>query len=163
VVRIADRIAYINHDIDDAIRAGVISEDQLPEECTDVLGRGHSERIATMVTDLASSSRGKPELCMSRQVLEAMDTLKDFLFERVYGPGAKGSGVEELRKAGRLVRELFRYFMEHPEILPEWCSKETAETAGRARVVCDFIAGMTDRYAQRRYSQYFLPESMAEL
>jgi len=163
VVRIADRIAYINHDIDDAIRAGVILEDQLPAECTAVLGGGHSKRIATMVTDLVASSRGKPELEISSQVLHAMDTLKDFLFERVYGPGAKGSGVEELRKAGRLVRELFRYYMEHPELLPEWCAKETMETEKRARVVCDFIAGMTDRYAQRRYSQYFLPESMAEL
>jgi dGTPase len=163
IVRIADRIAYINHDIDDAVRAGIITEDQLPAECTAVLGRGHSERIARMVWDIAASSRGKPELVISSRVLGAMDTLKDFLFERVYGPGAAGFHAEELGKAGLLVCKLFRYFMEHPELLPAWCTKETVKTEGRARVVCDFIAGMTDRYAQRKYSQYFLPESMGEL
>ncbi len=163
VVRIADRIAYINHDTDDAIRAGVLSEAGLPERCISVLGGRHSQRIATMVIDLVENSRDKFELSMSDDVLMGMNELKDFLFANVYGPQASGTGVEELRKAGRLVKELFRFYMEHPELLPEWRSSEISAVESRARVACDFIAGMTDRYAQHRYAQYFLPEALVGL
>lgn len=155
VVRIADRIAYINHDIDDSIRAGVLCEEDLPAECVAVLGGRHSRRIATMVFDLVESSCGKAELDMSGEVIEAMNLLKDFLFERVYSLDSRC--VEELSKAEHLVKELFRYYMAHPELLPEWRRDEFGETASRARVVCDFIAGMTDRYAEQRYLDYFMP------
>jgi len=159
IVRIADRIAYINHDIDDAIRAGMLSEAGLPADCVFVLGRGQSTRIAGMVIDLVENSREKSALAMSAEVLTATNSLKDFLFERVYGPNAAGPRVEELRKAGNLVKELFRFYMERPDLLPEWRCAETETTDGRARVVCDFIAGMTDRYAQRRYAEHFMPEA----
>ncbi|HEY3298543.1 MAG TPA: deoxyguanosinetriphosphate triphosphohydrolase [Armatimonadota bacterium] len=158
IVRISDRIAYINHDIDDAIEAGVISQSDLPVECLRVLGSRHSTRIATMVIDLVTCSTGKSRLDMSPDVLEAMNSLKDFLFSRVYGPGASGPLVEELRRAARLVKELFRFYMEHPEKLPEDWHADKDIMPERARTVCDFIAGMTDQYAQRMYAEHFMPE-----
>ena len=158
VVRIADRIAYINHDIDDAIRAGVLTESGLPAECVSVLGGSHSKRIAAMVIDLVENSREKPYLGMSSRVLTAMNELKDFLFERVYGPAAAGPRIEELRKAELLVKKLFRFFMDHPDMLPEWQLSDVENLEGKARAVCDFIAGMTDRYAQRLYAEHFKGE-----
>ena len=155
-VRIADRIAYINHDIDDAISAEVISRADLPADCIQIMGEGHSRRIATMVIDLVENSQGKPDLSMSPEVLAATDKLKDFLFERVYGPGAEGPRADELRKAERLVKELFGFYMSHPDLLEEKRPDEDT-TEAWARVVCDFIAGMTDRYAERKYAENFLP------
>jgi dGTPase len=157
VVRIADRIAYINHDIDDAIRAGVIEEEDLPVDCISVLGHRHSERIAAMVIDLVENSREKPNLNMSADVLSAMDKLKDFLFERVYGPSVSGRCAEELRRAGRLIKELYRFYMDNPTELPEGWNPTDDSVEARARLVCDFIAGMTDRYAEKRYAHHFMP------
>lgn len=163
IVRVSDRIAYINHDIDDAVSAGVISESDLPEECVSVLGRGHSARIAAMVTDLVESSWDASSIKMSREVLNAMNKLKDFLFARVYGPSAAGPRVDELRRAARLVKELFRFYVENPGQLPESWSPKSEAVEERARTVCDFIAGMTDRYAERRYAEHFMPESLGDL
>ncbi len=157
IVRISDRIAYINHDIDDSIRAGVLREEDLPQDCVEVLGRRHSERIATMVADLVENSQGRPELSMSRETIEAMDALKDFLFRHVYSLDSRR--LAELDKAERLVKELFRYYMAEPGHLPAWRTAELNDTPGRARAVCDFIAGMTDRYAEQRYAEYFMPEN----
>ena len=158
-VRIADRIAYINHDIDDAIRAGMLTEADLPAHAVALLGGRQSKRIAAMVIDLVEHSREKPDLSMSPEILAAMNNLKDFLFERVYGPSASGPRIEELRKAEGLVKQLFRFYMEHPELLPEWRRQELETVEGRAAVACDFIAGMTDRYAQRQFAEHFMPES----
>ncbi|MDI6827760.1 MAG: deoxyguanosinetriphosphate triphosphohydrolase [Armatimonadota bacterium] len=157
VVRIADRIAYINHDIDDAIRAGLLCEKDLPKDCIDILGQRHSERIAVMVIDLVENSAGKPELCMSQDILAAANKLKDFLFERVYCLDTPG--LRELKKAKKILKELFYFYMEHPELIPAWYKAELLDTAGRARAVCDFIAGMTDRYAEQKYEEYFMPHS----
>ncbi len=159
IVRIADRIAYINHDIDDSIRSGVLRQEDLPADCLAVLGSRHSRRIATMVEDLVENSRGKPDLGMSSRIVEAMDALKDFLFSHVYSLDSRR--VSELEKAEHLVKELFRHYMAHPELLPEWRRAELADVPGRARAVCDFIAGMTDRYAEQRYIEYFVPERWA--
>jgi len=159
-VRIADRIAYINHDIDDAVSAGVIARSDLPADCIEVIGEGHSRRIATMVIDLVENSQGKPDLSMSPDVLAATDKLKDFLFERVYGPAAEGPRAEELRKAEHLVKELFRFYMSHPDLLEEKRPKGDTIEAW-ARVVCDFIAGMTDRYAERKYAENFMPGGLS--
>ncbi|MCL6519801.1 MAG: deoxyguanosinetriphosphate triphosphohydrolase [Armatimonadetes bacterium] len=157
VVRIADRIAYINHDIDDAIRAGILREIDLPKDCTKVLGRQPSERIAIMVIDLVENSTGKPELSMSDEVLAAANKLKDFLFERVYYVDTPV--LRELKKAQKILKELFYFYMEHPELLPTWYNAKLQDTPGRARAVCDFIAGMTDRYAEQKYEEYFMPHS----
>jgi dGTPase len=145
VVRIADRIAYINHDIDDAIRAGIISGDDLPEECVKVLGYRYSQRIASMVTDVIESSIGKSSISVSEGHRKAMNCLKDFLFEHVYV--TDHPGIVELKEAGEMLKELFRRQMASVE-----CGMRSAESLPeRAREVCDFIAGMTDRYAQKVY------------
>lgn len=159
IVRISDRIAYINHDIDDAVRAGMISESGLPRDCISVLGSGHSKRIATMVLDLVECSYGQPELNMSPRVLSSMNELKDFLFLNVYGPNASGPLVEELKRAARLVKELFNLYVESPEKLPPGWSSGSERIEDRARTACDFIAGMTDRYAKLCYAEHFMPMS----
>ncbi|HXF57726.1 MAG TPA: deoxyguanosinetriphosphate triphosphohydrolase [Actinomycetota bacterium] len=152
VVRFADRIAYVNHDVDDAIRAGLLTEDDLPGEALEVLGRSHSQRIRTLVTDLVRQSEGREEVRLSGPVLAALDRLRDFLFERVYlRPDARS----EQEKAIGVVRALFRYYLEHPEAVPEEYRSAPGDLPTR---VADYIAGMTDRYALRVYEQLFLPQ-----
>lgn len=154
IVKYADRIAYINHDIDDACRAGILSHDDIPKEITDVLGSGHSERINTMVTDLISSSTDKPYLSMSEEVGNAMNGLRDFLFDRVYrNPIAK----HEDSKAKDLLMKLFDYYVKHPEQMPKLYYENTKDEPVE-RCVCDFISGMTDRYAIETYRELFIPE-----
>jgi len=154
VVRVADRVAYVNHDIDDAIRAGIITEDDLPEESIRVLGRGHSRRIAAMVSDIIETSCGRDSIAMSKELREATNRLKEFLFEKVYL--LDRHGLAELSKAKQVLKELFRYYMEHPEAAPG--AAEVSEQ-DRAGAVCDFVAGMTDRYAQQQYADLFMPRA----
>ncbi len=151
VVKISDRIAYINHDIDDALRGGIISADDLPGDCLEVLGFSHSQRINTMVSDVIEQSWNQPRVTMSPRVLDATNRLREFLFSRVYiGSAAK----REEQKARHLVRHLYSFYLEHPEELPEG-----AWTPGQdlARAVCDYVAGMTDRYAITQYERHFVP------
>ncbi len=155
VVKISDRIAYINHDIDDAVRAGIIAEHDLPEEAVSVVGRAHSERIGAMVMDVIGVGgwelgvrEGKPVIGMSEPFRKATDRLKDFLFAVVYGKDVKG--IAELRLAGDCLKKLFRFYM-----ADEAWEPGIRETAARAQAVCDFISGMTDRYAQRDYGLKF--------
>jgi dGTPase len=143
VVRIADRIAYINHDIDDAIRAGIISGSDLPDECINILGYRYSQRISSMVMDVIMASTGKNSISLSESHRKAMNCLKDFLFQKVYG--VDHPGIVELREAGVMLKKLFRYNMEYP-------NDPNCNIEDRARTVCDFIAGMTDRYAQRAFN-----------
>jgi len=150
VCKISDAIAYINHDIGDAIRAEIITENDLPLSAVTVLGRFHSQRINTMVCDIIGYSwavRGyspdNPAVGMSPQVLEATNILRQFLFERVYNINA---AQKEAEKAREVVRRFYKYFNEHEDRLPaEYCihSDETE------RRVVDYIAGMTDQYALR--------------
>jgi dGTPase len=151
VVRIADRVAYINHDIDDAIRAGVISGADLPEASTAAVGKSHSQRITSMVMDIITSSSGKNSISISESHRRAINELKDFLYQRVYG--VDHPGIVELRNAGDMLREMFRYYMEHPDELPGTQTEDLSTVEGRATAVCDFIAGMTDRYAPKAYAQ----------
>ncbi|MBI2843963.1 MAG: deoxyguanosinetriphosphate triphosphohydrolase [Armatimonadetes bacterium] len=167
VVRISDRIAYINHDIDDAIRAGIISASDLPEESTRIFGHRYSERIASMVMDVIKSSLGKNSISVSESHRRAMNRLKDFLFQRVYV--VDHPGMVELKQAGEKLKVLFRHYMEHPDELPLMAPGSPLmgpdsplmgpdlksgpnEEESRARAVCDFIASMTDRYAQKTYA-----------
>jgi len=152
VVKIADMVAYINHDIGDAVRAGVITEGDLPLKAIEVLGITNSLRVNTMVCDIIESSWGvrtcdiikeRPAIQMSKPVLAAADTLRDFLFRRVYNPRSE---QEESRKAEAVVRFLYGYFNEHEDRLPAEYRLHS-DTTGR-RVV-DYIAGMTDQYAMR--------------
>ncbi len=154
IVRIADRIAYVNHDIDDAMRGGVLSEDSLPSASTEVLGHNHGARIRTMVEDLVRESEKSPEVRMSPRVWDAMMGLRAFLFDNVYlSPQAK---IEEPKAFG-VVERLFDHYLEHPESLPEeFTPSSPSELVQR---VSDYIAGMTDRYATRVYEGLFVPAS----
>jgi dGTPase len=152
VVRFADRIAYINHDVDDAVRAGVIGPTELPDDPLGVLGRTHAERIKTLVTDLVNRSEDSPEIRMSDEAFRALDTLRDFLFERVY---LRDEARSEQDKAIALVRSLFAHYLDHPDQVPEEYHRAPGDLPTR---VADYIAGMTDRYALRVYEQLFLPQ-----
>ena len=153
IVKFADRIAYINHDIDDACRAGILSPEEIPQEIREVLGETHSKRINTMVTSVIRASNDKNEICMMPEVQEATDRLRTFLFERVYTDSVAKS---EDGKAHEMLGQLFTYFVERPEQMPE-LYRRNAEAEGVARCVCDFISGMTDRYAIETYKKLFIP------
>jgi dGTPase len=152
VVRFADRIAYINHDVDDAVRAGVIQPAELPDDALGVLGRTHADRVKTLVTDLVDRSEDSPEIRMSDEAFRALETLRDFLFERVY---LRDEARSEQDKAIALVRSLFAHYLDHPDQVPEEYHRAPGDLPTR---VADYIAGMTDRYALRVYEQLFLPQ-----
>ncbi len=154
VVKYADRIAYINHDIDDAIRAGILSINDIPADILTVLGTGHSERINTLVSSLIESSTGKSEISMTKDVAEAMHELRSFLFNNVYRHSVAKAEEE---KAKALLISLFEYYVEHPEQMPD-NYKCNLERDGAKRCACDFISGMTDRYAITTYEKIFIPE-----
>ncbi len=147
IVRISDRIAYINHDIDDAIRANIISIDCLPKDCIEVLGKTHRQRINTMVEDVISFSMNKPYIGMSELVGQATNELRNFMFARVYTDSVSKSEVE---KANRIIQDLFYYFLKNIHKLPEEYTNVISQD-GDEQGVCDYIAGMTDRYAVSLY------------
>ena len=154
IVKIADRIAYINHDIDDAFRGGILKESDLPANLTCILGDRHKARINTMVMDMVKSSWDSPEIKMSPEVWDAMNTMRDFLFARVYiGSEAKS---EEF-KAKQVLQSLFLYYYSSPDLLPRDLAARV-DTDGPVRMACDYVAGMTDGYALKVYSQNFLPK-----
>ncbi len=153
VVRISDRIAYINHDIDDAIRAGIIRIGDLPEECIKELGISHSGRINTLVTDLIENSDGKNDIIMSPERLEAMNGLRKYLFEHVYQPPERR---EETEKIDRMIKQLYYYYCDNPaEMSAEM--QLLIEPWGVKEAVKDYVASMTDRYALRMYERIFMP------
>jgi dGTPase len=168
VVRIADLMAYLNHDLDDAIRSGVIRREQVPEDCVKTIGRSHSERASRMIKDLISYSRvegGSLELRLSRQMLSAMYQLRKFLYNNVYrSPQVHG----EFEKAKKILSELFAYFLDHPDKLARGLAELQMRNGNldgqpRERVVCDLIASMTDRYAMNLYSKLFFPTPLQQL
>lgn len=154
IAKYADKIAYINHDIDDAVRAGVISTESIPKEIRNTLGQTHGQRINNMIRAVVSSSDGKGEISMEEEAYEATVELRKFLFANVYlNPEAKG----EEGKAENLLETLFWYFTEKPEKMPVDYRK-TVDEEGVGRAVCDFIAGMTDRYAINLYKEIYVPK-----
>ncbi len=155
VVLISDRIAYINHDIDDALRAKIITMDDLPRDCIELLGHSHKMRINTMVNDVISNSMGKSSIKMSTQIREATELLRSFMFERVY---LDSKAKSEDEKAMHLLETLFKYYLNRLEKMPKEYLKNIDEH-GSEQVVCDFIAGMTDRYAIRTFSDLFIPSA----
>ena len=157
LIKFADRIAYINHDIDDAIRAGILNVEDIPTELTAVLGETHGERINTMVDSLIEASWDSRVISMTPAVQAATDNLRAFLFERVYfNPRAKG----EETKAKEVVYALFTHYVTNPDKLPERYRVRigTAEEETVERAVADFISGMTDRYAIEAYQERFVPK-----
>ncbi len=156
IVKYADRIAYINHDIDDALRAGILDQEDLPREFLRVLGNTGRERINTLVSDMIDYSDGKPDIGMSQHIYDAMMGLRTFMFEKVY----RAPVLMDLEEQARhVVSDLYEYFTKNKEKMPieyvQLLEKEPVE-----RIVCDYIAGMTDRYALKTYQEIFIPRSM---
>ena len=155
ILRLADKIAYINHDIDDAIRGGIIFPMDIPLSASQTLGFTHSERINALVVDVMRSSRGRDEIIQSPACRDAMHELREFMFEAVYrNPVAKG----EESKAQDMLRRLFEYYVGDPDKLPPEFQEIRMEE-GVERAVCDYIAGMTDIYAVERYGEAFIPKA----
>jgi len=153
IVRWADRIAYVNHDIDDAIRAGILAREDLPKVVQKTLGITHSSRINTLVCDMIVTSREAGNITLSEPVEKALNTLREFMFERVYrNPVAKG----EEAKAKDMLKRMYEYYYNHPEALPEDFQPQMS-LEGMGRTVCDYIAGMTDNYAVDKYTELFIP------
>ncbi len=157
IVRLSDKIAYINHDIDDAIRAGILTEDMLPHEFTEILGDSVRSRLNKLIHDVIENSLDRPEISMSDGVFSAMQGLRQFMFSYLY----KGSiAKREDEKAKNILKTLFYYYLDNIELLPEeymdmvWLHGESWE-----RVVCDYVSGMTDDYAIFRFKEIYVPKS----
>ena len=153
VVRRSDQIAYVNHDIDDAIRGGILNNEDIPKDIARVLGHSHRERIDTLVCDMIRVSREEGRILLSPKVDTALRDLRSFMFERVYrNPVAKG----EESKAKDMLRRLYEYYYAHPEAIPQDFQPQLS-LDGMERTVCDYIAGMTDNYAVHKYTEIFVP------
>ena len=158
IVRLSDKIAYINHDIDDAVRGGILKEEDLPSEYTDILGHSSKARLNRMVHDVITQSMDRPEIHMSDEVWKAMRGLRQYLFEHVYlNPVAKG----EEAKVMHMITNLYHIYMEKPELMPEqFFNMLQNGTASREQIACDYIAGMTDSYAVHTFEEYFIPKCL---
>lgn len=155
IVRLSDKIAYIHHDMDDAVRGGILTEADIPSEISSVIGETTGERLNHFIHDIVTASFGKDKISMSPPVAEAMAKLRRFMFERVYlNPQAKG----EEKKAEALVETLYDYYLGHPGLLPEEYQRMMQEGESKERVVCDYVAAMTDRYAISRYEEIYIPK-----
>ena len=157
IVRLSDKIAYINHDIDDAIRGGVLKEEDIPKTYREILGNSTRVRLDTMIHNVIINSMDQPEIRMSPEVEQATMALRAFMFENVYkNPVAKG----EEEKAINMVTNLYEYYWKHIRLLPDQFLEMLEEEGGTPeRIVCDYIAGMTDTYAIKKFEEYFIPES----
>lgn len=153
IVRWADRMAYVNHDIDDAVRAGILQNGDIPKLVLKTLGTTHSSRINTLVCDMITTSREAGSIALSPQVEKALQELREFMFERVYrNPVAKS----EETKAKAMLKRLYEYYYTHPQAIPEDFQPQMS-LEGMERTVCDYIAGMTDNYAVNKYTELFIP------
>ena len=156
IVQFSDKIAYIHHDMDDAIRGGILTEQDVPKEIGDVIGYTTNERLNHFIHDIVSTSFGKNEIRMSESVAEAMKNLRKFMFERVYqNPEAKS----EEGKAEVLMETLYLYYMKHVDELPEEFLNLLSEGESRERVVCDYVGAMSDRFAIAKYEEIYIPKS----
>jgi dGTPase len=156
IVRTADRIAYINHDIDDAVRAGVLYEEDIPAGFCETLGYTAPERITTLVHDMIVSSAGKDSIQLSPRIEDAMLGLRSFLFANVY---ESDRAKTEEPKAKGLVRTLFFYYVSNPDEIPGEYYRAEEDAGEYVQALVDFVAGMTDRYALRLYKELFVPSS----
>ncbi len=155
IVRLSDKIAYINHDIDDAIRAHILVKEDIPRELREILGETTRERLNTLIHDIIINSTGIDDIRMSKDVEEAMHRLRRFMFQSVYqNPAAKGEEV----KARELLKQLYGYYTEHLDRIPDTFLHMLDEGEEIGRVICDSISGMTDQYAVAKFSEYFMPQ-----
>ena len=156
LIKFADRIAYINHDIDDAIRAGLLTEDALPASTHEVLGPDHSSRIELLVRDMVQTSAALDDIALSEPVWDAMSELRSFLFANVY---TAPQVLAEVNKAKYLVSQLFDYYVDNIDEVPE--EYRAIAEGDRLQAVTDYIAGMTDHYAVAKYNEAFVPLAWA--
>lgn len=156
IVATADRIAYVNHDIDDAIRAGILRESDLPESTHKILGVCHSDHIETLVADMVSASAAAGDITMTEEVYAAMMELRAFLFAYVYQSDVV---MNEVEKASHLIGDLFDYYVNNPDQVPE--ENMTIAQGDHLRAVTDYIAGMTDRFATATYQKLFIPQAIS--
>lgn len=154
VVKVADPLAYVNHDVDDAIRARLIKEEDLPQGPVEILGSTTRERIATMVENVVYTSWNRPHLAMSSDVLDAFNELRDFMYKEIYHSDAL---AEEVNKAFHVVCELYNFYLSRPSAVPP-SFRENLKHEEIDQVVVDYIAGMTDRYALNEYEKHFIPK-----
>lgn len=156
IVRFSDKIAYINHDIDDSIRAGILKEETLPKEHTKLLGNTTRERLNTMIHDIVIHSQNKNDIIMSEKIYNAMQGMRSFMFETVYcSPVAR---IEE-QKANNMLKAMYEYYEKHFQELPEEFMKLVDLGEKKERVICDYIAGMTDSYAITKFGQLYIPKA----
>ncbi len=156
-MRLSDKIAYINHDIDDAIRGRIFKEEEIPECYTSLLGHSVRERLNTMIHDLIDSSRNQPKISMSPGMQEAMQGLRSWLFEHMY---LNEIPKAEEKKAQQLIAALYQYYLRHPDKLPEEYRRMIGQQGEKKeRVVCDYIAGMSDSYAICKFEELFVPQA----
>ena len=153
IVRLSDKIAYINHDIDDALRSGIITTDDLPKECIRVLGDTHKKRIDTLVRDMIENSFEKPQAKLSEEKTQAMNELRSYMFQNVY-LNRNVKKAEDLSKVRTIITVLFTYFSEHPDQLPAELAAMRGEFPDE-ELAKDHVAGMTDRYAVSLYEKLF--------
>lgn len=152
VVRLADRIAYINHDIDDAIRAGILTDDMLPQSAVNVLGKTKSERITTLIMSIVEN--GVENIHLDPRIAKAQEELHDFMFENVYRNEIAKS---EENKAKTVVQKLFQYYCKNPDEMPQ-LYKDIMDRFSKERAVCDYISGMSDSYAVNMFKSLFIPK-----
>lgn len=156
IVRLSDKIAYVNSDIDDAIRAQILCEEDIPKELRNTLGGNTRTRLDHLIHDIIIHSMGKDDIIMSEETREAMGELRVFMFQNVYkNPVAKGEEV----KAKIMLEQMFHFYMEHIEQLPAKLLKMLEEGEEKGRVVCDYISGMTDQYAITKFKENFMPQA----
>ncbi len=156
VVRLADKIAYIHHDTDDAIRAGILKEEEIPADLRRILGNRPTERLDTFIHDIITNSMGKNDICMSETVGKAMLDMRKFMFEHVY---QNKKAKSEEGRAEMLVTTLYEYFLEHTDEMPDEFIMLLERGEDPRRVVCDYIACMTDRFAISKYEELFIPKT----
>lgn len=156
IVKISDRIAYINHDIDDAVRSGVISLEDIPKSSLELFGTSHRERINNMVVDVIKNSDGKDAIMQSQEYKDELNSLRSFMFANVYKSG-RVKREEDLAKVEVVLSSLYKHFIDYPEQMPEDLQR-IAETDGRAEAAKDYVAGMTDRFALATYTELFVPK-----
>lgn len=160
VVQLSDKIAYTNHDIDDAIRAGMLRPEDIPKEYVAVIGNTSSKRINAMIRDTIQNSFGKNDILMSPQMRQTLTGLRAFMFKRVY---ASEVAVAEHKKAEKIVGDLFTYYLEHPMEMEGEFLKLLEEGEEAEQTVCDYVACMTDRFAVARFKKLFIPEEWSVL
>lgn len=156
IVRYSDKIAYIHHDMDDAIRGGILTEADVPKDITSVIGETTGERLDHFIHDLVTNSFGKNEISLSPPVEDAMKALRNFMFERVY---QNKEAKSEEGKAEMLVETLYEYYLHHIELLPEELIRLMESGEKREQIVCDYISSMTDRFAIAKYEELYIPKS----